>query len=166
MQLIHRTVLGYNAVMTNRRTKRRLVVGCFLCVALLLGGGIWIAYQAVSVSIQAECALHAVNLTTVVVDKYVAREGKWPRSWDDLRTVSSVNAPTMYSWPEDWQKVRLYVTVDFDADPATLATQTVEEFDAIRPIGPSYPYKQYGHVADLLNTLKKSTSSRQEQHSF
>lgn len=137
-----------------------MLAGCLLSLALLVGGGLWIAYQAISTPVHAEYALHAVNLTTVVVDKYVEREGKWPGSWDDLRTVSSVNGWGMYSWPEDWQKVQLYVTVDFAADPAILARQSVEEFAAIKPVGSYYPYKHYGHIAGLTETLKKRTGGQ------
>jgi hypothetical protein len=145
------------------RTKKCFTCCCVVTVALTLGGVAWVAYVSCSVAIRAEYTLHAVNLATVVVDKYVEREGTWPASWDELATVSTVNHWAMYSWPEDREKVQSRVTVDFAADPATLAKQNVEEFDAIKPIGPSYPYKHDGHVAALLETLRKKTGGQREQ---
>jgi hypothetical protein len=107
--------------------------------------------------------MQGVNFTTIIIEKYVEKEGKWPSSWEDLKTVSSVNEHSMYSWPEDWQKLQLYVHVDFHADPTILAKQSVEEFDAIKPIGPFYPYKDYGHIASLIETLKKIFGSSPTQ---
>ena len=141
---------------------RYLLPGFLTCLAVLLAGGLWIAYDVCSISIQAEYAVHAVNLVTVVVDKYVDETGKWPASWGELATVSSVNHWAMYSWPEDLEKVQRYVSVDFDADPASLAKQSVNEFDAIKPIGPCYPYKEDGFVAALIETLRKRAVGQHE----
>jgi hypothetical protein len=124
---------------------------------------LWLVYTAYSLSDHAERALHAVNLTTVVVEKCVDREGKWPKSWEDLATVRTDNSRGIYSWPTDCDEIKLLVTVDFHADPRVLAKQTVEEFDAIKPIGACYPYKQDGHIAALIDTLRRTTSGRQGQ---
>ena len=141
---------------------RYLLPGLLTCLAAIMAGGAWIACRAFSISVQGENALHAVNLVTVVIDKYVDDTGKWPTSWGELATVSSVNHWGTYSWPEDLEKVQRYVAVDFDADPARLAKQGVHEFDAIKPIGPCYPYKHYGFVAALLETLRKNTNGQHE----
>lgn len=143
------------------RTKKLIIRSCVVTLVLTLCGVAWLAYIAYSASIHAEYTLHAVNLVTVVVDKYVDKEGNWPASWEDLTTVSSVNHWAMYSWPEDSEKVRRYVTVDFKVDPARLAKQSVEDFDAIKPIGPCYPYKQDGHVASLIETIRKKRGGQQ-----
>jgi hypothetical protein len=149
--------------MTSPRAKRRILTGCLLSVVLLVGGGVWIVYQAISTSLHAECTLHAINLVTVLVDKYVDREGKWPRCWEDLRTVSPGDRYTVYSWPQDSERVQSYVTVDFDVDLASLAKQDVEGFDAIRPIGSYYPYKCDGYIAALIETIKKKTSGQHKK---
>lgn len=142
------------------RAKKLIFRCCAVTLVLALCGVAWVAYEGISVSIHAEYTLHAVDLISVVVDKYVGKKGKWPASWEDLTTVSSRNA--MYSWPEDWEKVRLHVSVDFEADPAKLAKQSVAEFDAIKPVGPCYPYKHNGHVEDLIETLRKKTGGQQD----
>jgi hypothetical protein len=144
------------------RTKKLIVRVCVVTLVLMPCVVAWVAYTAISAAVHGEYALHAVNLITVVVDDFVDKNGIWPTSWEDLKTVSSVNKWGMYSWPEDLEKVRLYVTVDFEADPAILAKQSVEEFDAIKPVGPYYPYKHYGYVAALIETLRKKTGGQQE----
>ena len=137
------------------KLKHHLIRCGIAALALVVCGVVWMLYTAYSVSIHAEYALHAVNLTTVVVDRYVEREGKWPRSWDDLNTIA-IDRWGMYSWPQDSQRVQKYVSVDFGADLETLARQSVEEFAAIKPIGSYYPYKCDGHIAALIETLKKN----------
>jgi hypothetical protein len=142
------------------RAKKLIFRGCVVTLVLALCGVAWVVYECISMADHAEHALHAIDLITVVVDKYVDKKGEWPASWEDLTTVSSHNA--MYSWPEDREKLRLYVSVDFAADRAKLAKQSVEEFDAIRPIGPFYPYKQHGYVEDLIETLRRKTGGQQD----
>jgi hypothetical protein len=142
------------------RAKKLIFRCCVVTLVLALCGVAWVVYECISMADHAEHALHAIDLITVVVDKYVDKKGEWPASWEDLTTVSSHNA--MYSWPEDREKLRLYVSVDFAADRAKLAKQSVEEFDAIRPIGPFYPYKQHGYVEDLIETLRRKTGGQQD----
>ena len=82
-------------------------------------------------------------------------EGKWPSNWDDLTTVKRDNNRGMYAWPTDADKIKDLVEIDFHSDPRELAKQSIQEFEAIKPIGPFYPYKQDGYVESLLETLKK-----------
>jgi len=65
----------------------------------------------------------------------------------------------MYAWPADADAVRQFVTIDFNADMGVIASQTVDDFDAIRPIGSYYPYKDYGHVQSLIETVNRCASS-------
>jgi hypothetical protein len=64
----------------------------------------------------------------------------------------------MFDWPKDSHEVQQYVAVDFSADPRQLAEETAAEFDAVRPIGPYYPFKDYGSVGALLETIRSHTS--------
>jgi hypothetical protein len=111
-------------------------------------------YEGISTALRAERALHAVNLAAKLVDQYVQKEGKWPRSWDDLKALTIENAG-MYQWPEDYGRIQEYVSIDFAADPVALASQTVEHFDAVKPIGSCYVYTCDGYIAKLIETLKK-----------
>lgn len=71
-------------------------------------------------------------------------EGKWPRSWNDLREA---RPDTDYNW------VAEHLSFDFAADPAVLATQTPETFRAIVPVEPCCSID--GKVQDLINELQK-----------
>jgi hypothetical protein len=62
----------------------------------------------------------------------------------------------MFDWPQDAAAIRRYVEVDFAVDRAIVASQSVAEFDAVRPIGPSFSYKQYGLVEQLQTTIRDS----------
>ena len=149
-----RRLFSVDATMTPR-IKRYVIGFGITALAVVVCSVVGVLYTAYSVSIHAEYALHAVNLTTVVVDRYVEREGKGPRSWDDLNTII-IDRWAMYSWPEDSQKVQACVKVEFGADQDALAHQSVEEFAAIKPIGACYSYKHDGHIAKLIETLKKN----------
>ena len=118
-------------------------------------------YLGISSSLHAERTLHSINLSTVVVDRFIQQEQRWPKSWDDLRSVQAVDAPSMYSWPEDAETVREFVAIDFDANVLTVASQTADDFDAIKPIGSYYPYKKYGYVDSLIESARVITDGQQ-----
>ena len=61
----------------------------------------------------------------------------------------------MFRWPHDSLAVQQYVEVDFAADPHRLAKQTADEFEAVRPIGPYYPFKDRGSVEALLASIRE-----------
>lgn len=118
-----------------------------------IAGGICV-YQAASIAYLAEKRLHSIILVTVVVVAFIEQEQRWPTSWDDLRAIEQVEVPSMYSWPDHADIVREFVEIDFDADLTEIATQTAEEFDAVRPSGPCYPYDDYVYVPQLLERAK------------
>lgn len=67
----------------------------------------------------------------------------------------------MFEWPKDSQEVQKYVTVDFSADPKRLAEQSAAAFDAVRPIGPYYPFKDRWQVKALLETIRAHTEGNE-----
>ena len=67
----------------------------------------------------------------------------------------------MYRWPEDREKIKQYVSVDFAADPDWLAIQSPEQFNAIQPTGPCYSYE--GEVARLLDAIRQSRQNKANQ---
>lgn len=137
------------------RTLRRTIIGLFLAAGVLISAGFaWCIYQGVSTSLQAENTLHAILLTTVVVDHYVQQEHRWPESWTALQKVANVN-----DWPADAETVQQFVSVNFDVTLGEVASQTVEQFNAISPKRPCYPYKDRGQVKALIDTAKKAVST-------
>jgi hypothetical protein len=129
-------------------------------IAALLGNLCF--YKGVSDSLHAEHVLHAALLTVQLLDDYVASHGgEWPKSWANLEDLPP-REWGMFEWPKDSHEVQTYVEVDFTADPKELAKQTPVEFDAVRPIGPYYPFKERWQVEALLETLRAHIS-RNEQ---
>jgi hypothetical protein len=94
-------------------------------------------------------------MITIVTEQFIEKEGKWPQSWEDLITHTAAQQYSMYSWPDDCMRIREYVKIDFDADPTALALQNVDGFNAIEPIGPCYEYKHEGHIASLLEIVRR-----------
>jgi hypothetical protein len=139
-----------------QRTSTILIRSFAIAVLLLICVVGVMIYLGASVSLRAEKALHAINLVTIVVDEYVEKEGSWPQSWDDLTSRTDGRNYSMYAWPDDFAKIQEFVEIDFKSDPTVLASQTVDQFDAIRPIGAHYPFKVDGHVEKLLNTLRNT----------
>jgi len=85
--------------------------------------------------------LHAQLAT---IDFVEANDGKWPKSWDDLR---SMRPETNFSWVAD------HITYDFSADPRAITANTPENFSAIVPAEPCFPISH--RVEVLLDVLKK-----------
>lgn len=136
--------------------KHHIWYGAVGLVAVTLVIGLAIAYIAVSTSLTAEHALHANLLVLDLVREYVVdHQGAWPRSWEDLEQLPA-REKGMFRWPLDAEEVRRYVSVDFAAEPDKLATQSVDQFDAIQPIGPCYLYKHYSNVPRLLDAIRQT----------
>ncbi len=142
------------------RTLRRTVIGLVVTAGLLFAAGFaWCLYQGVSTSLEAEKTLHAILLTTTVVDHYVQQEHHWPESWAALHKVASVKEPSCYDWPADAETMQHFISINFDMTLSDVASQTIEQFDAITPKGPCYPYQDQCQVKALIDTAKKVVSA-------
>ncbi|MCE9547258.1 MAG: hypothetical protein K8T25_17440 [Planctomycetia bacterium] len=118
-------------------------------------------YLAISTAKHAELALHATLLTFMVVEDHVkTHNGAWPRSWNELEK-SPQRKWSQYEWPKDSKTIQQYVAVDFTADPKVLAHQSVDDFQAIKPIGSHFPYKDYGFLKSLLQTLREANGIKE-----
>jgi hypothetical protein len=152
-----------DALPTPRRRFRRFGLRAILVVlVVVVAGGAWLTYKAVNTALHAEMALHATNEVCDLVKRYVQQhDGAWPRSWHDLEQV---NCPpgtyNVFPWPEKSPELQQFVAINFAADPKQLATQSPADFEAIKPIGPHYPYKQDGFVESLLESLRSSRKAK------
>ena len=103
--------------------------------------------------------------------------GRWPKSWSELEqmpfpgdapsplngdlTVIRIGGSHGYDWPTQSPHLRECVTIDFGADGNTMINQDPMEFEAIKPNGPYYEYRNYGFVDSLQETLRKATADGQ-----
>jgi hypothetical protein len=134
--------------------KHHIRYGAVGLVAVALVIGLAIAFIAASAALAAEHALHANLLVLDLVREYVVdHQGAWPRSWTDLEQLPAREGAGL-RWPADAEEVRRYVAVDFAAEPDKLATQSVDQFDAIQPIGPCYILD--GEMAVFLDGIRQT----------
>jgi hypothetical protein len=112
-------------------------------IGILVAIGIGIC--AVRTAIIAEENLQAFfNAHQATLDYIQQNDGKWPKSWEDLRAVR----------PEsDFEWVAEHVSFDFSADPKQIATQTPNTFTAIVPDKPCYFIDD--EVQQLIDVLAK-----------
>ena len=105
-------------------------------------------------SIEAEETLHAYYLVMDVVTVFVkANEGTWPKSWDELKSVSPAREHAVWAWPDDLSQIAQRVEVDFGVIPDW---SEPESFSAIRQLGPRYgPDKVW--VKELLLAIHSAT---------
>lgn len=130
----------------------RGVIVAGVAVALSVG---WCVYDGIATSLHAEHGLHAALLTVELLSDHVhEHSGQWPHSWTDLEELPP-RRRGMFQWPEDSKEVQRYVTVDFAADPQEILSRSAEEFDAVRPIGPYYPFMDSGPIAALLEAIRE-----------
>ena len=129
-------------------------------------------YTGVTVSLKAEENLHATLFTIRLVEQFVHENGRWPESWNDLEqmafpsdapsplngelTVIRIGGSHGYKWPDQSRHLRDCVAIDFHVDAKTITAQNPMDFQAIRPIGPHYEYRDYGFVESLQATLEQS----------
>jgi len=122
-------------------------------VGLGIGIGAICVYRGISASIHAEHVLQAAYLSIQLLEEHVRQNhGEWPNSWADLERLPARDW-SMYSWPHDSARVQQFVRVNFAIDPDRLARQSIDEFDAVRPIGPYYPFHDTGRVAALIRAI-------------
>lgn len=162
---------------TTRKSWCRIAVRSVAILALSLAAiGAWMVYCGISVSVRAEENLHATLFTLRLVDQFIEKEGRWPRSWAELEQVSMTNEPPSplkgemtvvriggqhgYNWPAASAEIRSRVQIDFHADPHAIVNQDPMEFNAITPIGPFYEYRHYGFVESLQGTLRSATPTK------
>src|SRR5581483_11799092 len=107
-------------------------------------------------SLQAERNLHATHFTMLLVERFVAEKGGWPRSWDELEQTPFDGDLFGRGWPAVSPEVRRRVVIDFSADPVEVARQDPMAFTAIKPVGPYYEDRDAGYVADLQATIRRS----------
>src|SRR5262249_8132688 len=110
-----------------------------------------------------------------LVEQFVHEHGRWPKTWKELEqmpvpsdapspltgklTVVRIGGSHGYDWPSQSEHLQKCVTVDFDADASTIMNQATMQFDAIKPIGPYYEYRNYGFVESLQETLRKAAAN-------
>ena len=137
------------------------IAGCCGLMIAVSGLGIWLICQCVSASLQAESNLHYSHFALQIVERFVIREGRWPRSWAELEGVDMRDGTLGPEWAQTFAEVQRRIIVDFGADPQEVAQQDRMAFKAIRPKGPYYEYRDYGYVDSLQAAIRKSASGRQ-----
>ena len=147
-----------------------------LVIAVLLVGASML-YTGITVSLQAEEELHATLFTIRLVEQFIHENGRWPKSWSDLEqmpfpsdapsplngelTVTRIGGSHGYDWPMQSLHLQECVTIDFAANANTIINQNPTQFEAIKPNGTYYEYRDYGFVDSLQETLKKATANGQ-----
>jgi type II secretory pathway pseudopilin PulG len=163
--------MSMSNLLRNRRPWLRVLrlFALVLVIAATVVAG-WMAYSGVSTSLRAEKNLQATRFAIRLVDQFVSDKGRWPQSWQELKELqfpgphpSPVNSG-LVGWSSDWPTdLQECVAIDFRADAAAVAQQDPMTFDAIKPIGPCYPYADF--VSTLQQTLKKTIKRNDQQGS-
>ena len=122
-------------------------------VLVLVVGGIAI-YQGATTAARARKTLRVTLVAVDLLKAYAEQTGgEWPRSWDDLQAVPPVREGDI-AWPDDRAEFEKRVYIDFQADPQVIAQQKPEEFEAVKPIGSYFEFRDRGSVAALIKLLQ------------
>lgn len=116
-------------------------------------GLVWLTYTFIRVAksqLKAEERLQLAILVCEAIGDHLEANGytRWPRSWDEL-AVSPPREWGQYRWPDDVDKIRQFVIVDFAADLDAVAAATPATFTAVQPNGVCYEVWR-GHAAEPL----------------
>lgn len=71
-------------------------------------------------------------------------------------TALRIGGARQYDWPAHSQHLQRCVKIDFLGDTKSIANQDAMDFEAIKPIGPTYEYRDYGIVQSLQKTLRSN----------
>ena len=103
---------------------------------------------------------HALKLVCAVVLEFIDKEERWPASWEELESVSVKDAGSMFVWPEDSERVKELIDIDFAASLSSVAKQGANDFDAIKPNGGhfscEYEIQQVVDRASNVNQMQES----------
>jgi hypothetical protein len=154
-----------------RRMWRWYVVFAFIAIVIV---GAWLIHRGIAESSQAKENLYSTLFTIRLVEQFVHDYGRWPQSWRELEQMPDPATSTLplnetlaaariggahsYEWPAQSTQLQDRVTIDFSADSNTIINQDPMQFQAIKPRGPHYEYRDYGFVESLQSTLKDAVA--------
>jgi len=106
-----------------------------------------------SVSLEAERTLGASYLVLDILTAYVQQKSAWPASWSDLVPISPHAQYSGLDWPADADDIRRRIDLDFTLCVSEVAAMDVEDFTAVRPLGPNYGLHE-GRIKQLLQVAR------------
>jgi hypothetical protein len=111
-------------------------------------------YNAIHVSLEAERTHHASDLVLEVLTDFVRHHhNQWPRAWEELATTAQRTSANGFRWPDDIEKLKSRVKIEFALTAADVARMEVDSFTAVEPIGPNYG-KHEGRINELLSAVR------------
>ncbi len=138
----------------------RAIIAIGLTLLLVL---LWYVYNTIHLVMSVESDYVATVFVVRLTADYVTEHGAWPQSWHDLEHVKR---PDSSGWPADSRRIQERVVVDFGECLDELASQSANQFDAIRPIEPNELFEDANlgkiHVKGLLETIRKSISHQEQ----
>jgi len=139
--------------MSNIMFRYRLRTLLIVLALVLVGSVLVVSYQAQR-ALVASHTLVMGKVTTSLVRDYVRQHNRWPRNWDDLR---SVQPPAESAKFIDTAQTR--IVIDFTVTLQDLKTLSTEEFRAIRPRGRAPAgYKEYWEINSLLKECRSAVN--------
>jgi len=128
----------------------------FVVLGLIAATVIGVAVTTVLSAARAEDRYQATCAVLDGITHHLKTTGEWPRNWDELHRSNLHSNPR---WPADDGALRRRIRIDFEVTAAEVASMTAETFDAIEPLGRSYPLNR-SPVETLLDTAKETISRR------
>jgi len=136
--------------------KNRLRIVLIVCGVTALAA-IGFALYIVHGSLDAERTLHAYDLVLQLLTVYVNQNsGRWPKNWDDLTTVSLAEQSSIFRWPNEVDEIRQRVYVDFSINGLDVAAMNVDDFSAVKQIGPNYGPSER-RIRELLEATRRES---------
>ncbi|MEN6457704.1 MAG: hypothetical protein ABFC63_02135 [Thermoguttaceae bacterium] len=142
---------------------RPLIKWVMVALVLLASSGLivvgWAVFDGTRTSLEAERTNQAYLLVLDLVAAHVARNGEWPKGWEDLQSTSPKRIGGTWRWPEDATQVQMRVFVDFAIRCEDVGQMTPDSFCAVTQTNPNYgPEKDA--VKRLLKECQKCAGSK------
>ncbi|MFL5331456.1 MAG: hypothetical protein ACJ8C4_21410 [Gemmataceae bacterium] len=141
--------------MSHARPRFRWLRLAIAVVLIITFTGIAWGLRCVYIAVEAERNLQAITRVISLVDRFVNEQGRWPQSWSELEKLPQQDPNLSDDWPTLWEFYRQRLQIDFQPDLNKIAHQDPMQFTAIKPVGLSFEYRDYGTVAALQATIRK-----------
>lgn len=139
----------------------RWLTGLIVLAVLLVV--VWLGGKTIHLWYLVERDYSSTLFVLKLVEDYVTEHGEWPKSWRDLEQVKRTEP---WDWPKNSRAIQSHIHVDFNVNLDELAGQSVEEFQAIRPIRPNEFFNDDNlgrrRVEPLLKTIRGLTKENNE----
>jgi len=137
--------------------RRKFIIGLLAIIVGVLGFGA--AHHLAFVALDAGRTADAQREVLELLAAYCGEKQAWPKSWEDLATVSNSGKQHAFAWPAEMAEVRERVDVDFNLSLADVIKLNSGNFTHVRPRRFAHQLRP-SEIEEFLHKLPAAANSK------